>query len=770
MAPTEQPRYVSVRSVDIDGYGQSHGLDGFSAILGRAYSEIKAGSGILKNTQSVTWMSNFETCVTFRKVLPKGVSPSATVPTPYFSKGSAEESAALAILHSPAGMSEPHESELFMSIMGWLKEFMEAGQYDIRVVQVPVRSKQNHMAYVLTGNSYTALALQTDLESRLWTSGTFKPKVMRGTCRMVVPQQVETVHRRAEDVGIEGLVYSPQVLCWEKYERLKLPRVDGKHLAPSERELVEFLDAEPADATPEALPWINNMRRRVKHFGYGLDYTTRRIVSVKDLYSPSEGNKTGLPEGQSLPAIFRSLLTSLAAQGVLTEEEVGRFNQITVNEYPRGEGIHQHSDLHSVYGDTLLVVSLLSTAIIAFRKPTEGETGEQTVKHLFLEPGSAVVMRGESRFGYTHGIPLRKADYVDGLRLERGDRRISIIFREVLLPPRDCDCAYPQCCDARGGQYGSGAPLHSDVNTTTAPTSSAGDGAISKAVPFRVHEAETVANGGVDLPEVERIHVLDFYESSAEHFSRTRHSPWPAVQEYMANLAPYAVVLDAGCGNGRHLKCLPGGEAGAKDFVPLAGDISLNLAGISAGRGFFGMGLDHCNMNLRSNVCDHATSIAVLHHISTPERRLQALQELVRVLKVGGDALITVWAIEQDQQSRWRFEEKDMLVPWMVPREMLQENPSRNNETTKPSGTSGSSATSAEEREALAKAGRIKDFVKDPTGTLENANKVTLQRYCHLFEEGELEGLCRQLPNVELMRVFYDRSNWCVHLRKTVNA
>ena len=44
--------------------------------------------------------------------------------------------------------------------------------------------------------------------------------------------------------------------------------------------------------------------------------------------------------------------------------------------------------------------------------------------------------------------------------------------------------------------------------------------------------------------------------------------------------------------------------------------------------------------------------IAVLHHISTLERRLAMLAELARVLRCGGRALVTVWASEQEQPGK----------------------------------------------------------------------------------------------------------------------
>jgi ubiquinone/menaquinone biosynthesis C-methylase UbiE len=39
--------------------------------------------------------------------------------------------------------------------------------------------------------------------------------------------------------------------------------------------------------------------------------------------------------------------------------------------------------------------------------------------------------------------------------------------------------------------------------------------------------------------------------------------------------------------------------------------------------------------------------VAVIHHVATVERRVRALRELARVLRVGGRVMISVWAMEQ---------------------------------------------------------------------------------------------------------------------------
>ena len=39
---------------------------------------------------------------------------------------------------------------------------------------------------------------------------------------------------------------------------------------------------------------------------------------------------------------------------------------------------------------------------------------------------------------------------------------------------------------------------------------------------------------------------------------------------------------------------------------------------------------------------------------------------------------------------------------------------------------------------------------------------VVYQRYCHVYVEGELEGLVNKVDGLRLMQSYYDRSNWCV--------
>lgn len=39
-------------------------------------------------------------------------------------------------------------------------------------------------------------------------------------------------------------------------------------------------------------------------------------------------------------------------------------------------------------------------------------------------------------------------------------------------------------------------------------------------------------------------------------------------------------------------------------------------------------------------------------------------------------------------------------------------------------------------------------------------------RFYHVFEEGELEKMCKLLDNIEIVKSFYDQGNWCVIIKK----
>jgi SAM-dependent methyltransferase len=156
---------------------------------------------------------------------------------------------------------------------------------------------------------------------------------------------------------------------------------------------------------------------------------------------------------------------------------------------------------------------------------------------------------------------------------------------------------------------------------------------------------------------LEDAHVHEVYDAIAADFSLTRHTPWPKVCQFVRDLPPWSLVYDVGCGNGRYLQQ-------RTDIMSLALDRCGGFARLCLDSSLHAAQADCLNLPLRSSSCDALLSIAVLHHVSTPDRRAAAVLEMARVLVPGGVCCIHAWATEQGQESRRVFKGSDCLVPW----------------------------------------------------------------------------------------------------------
>lgn len=159
----------------------------------------------------------------------------------------------------------------------------------------------------------------------------------------------------------------------------------------------------------DTYPWRKDLKRRVQHYGYVYDYKRRTVD--RDMY---------LGE---LPDWSKPLVDIL-----LNHDDFGIHpDQMIINEYEPGQGIAHHIDCEPCFGDVIASFSLNSTCIMSFIH------AEHKGKHeLLLEPNSLLIMRGEARYDWKHGIPARKTDKFNGSIYAR-NRRISITFRKVIL-------------------------------------------------------------------------------------------------------------------------------------------------------------------------------------------------------------------------------------------------------------------------------------------------------------------------------------------------
>lgn len=156
--------------------------------------------------------------------------------------------------------------------------------------------------------------------------------------------------------------------------------------------------------------WLQDLKRRVQHYGYKYDYKRRNIdISLKVGELPLWANE--------LIAKFRkSKLISFPP------------DQLIVNEYLPGQGIASHIDCEPCFEDTIISLSLGSSCkmdFIKFNKP-------DLKKVIYLQPGSLLILNGEARYDWLHGIAGRKSDNVFGEKIIRS-RRVSLTFRKVIL-------------------------------------------------------------------------------------------------------------------------------------------------------------------------------------------------------------------------------------------------------------------------------------------------------------------------------------------------
>lgn len=144
---------------------------------------------------------------------------------------------------------------------------------------------------------------------------------------------------------------------------------------------------------------------------------------------------------------------------------------------------------------------------------------------------------------------------------------------------------------------------------------------------------------------LEEQHVRRVYDAIAWQWHGTRYKAWPRVVEFVRSLPHGSLVADLGCGNG---KLAP---ACAESGLAAVGcDFSSELVRIAAREmRMEALVADCLALPYRDASFDAALSIAVLHHISSVERRRALVSETMRVLRAGGVALFYAWALEQQE-------------------------------------------------------------------------------------------------------------------------
>ncbi|XP_068612791.1 alkylated DNA repair protein alkB homolog 8 [Brachionichthys hirsutus] len=589
-------------------------------------------------------------------------------------------------------------------------------------------------------------------------------------------------------------------------EEASIPFPDGlvlveEFVSPEEEALLlAAIDWSPADDDVTAQKALKH--RRVKHYGFEFRYDNNNVDKDKPL-------PASIPP-ECLPVLKRCVLNKHIS--VVPD-------QLTVNQYESGQGIPPHVDTHSAFEDTIMSLSLGAPSVMEFRHP------DGRLVPAVLPGRSLLVMTGESRYLWTHGITPRKFDVVPAshpqtptptmpdlrtrgdLTLRRRGTRTSFTFRKVRRGP--CRCAFPSVCDSQG------APPAPSPSLPSLPSSQG------------------------DAAHLEEEYVHRVYDAIASHFSSTRHSPWPRVCHFLSSLPPGGVLADVGCGNGKYL-------GGNPEVVAVGCDRSCALIQICVERGFQAFVSDALSVPLRTASCDACISIAVIHHFSTQERRLAAVTELLRLLKPGGRALVYVWAFEQEYNkrrskylkehpdksscsnsasgdscehqgrsgvhssrhledkrrtvdnmqgagkpndgklsvhtNRTAFDTQDLLVPWHlkegkrqgegVKKDIVKEQTKKTSGNTCASFSSAAMTTSGCSPDpgfGSISSGSSQESIISTKPETGSSSLPVFHRYYHVFQQGELEQLCGQLAGVKIQSSYHDQGNWCVILEKEMN-
>jgi len=197
----------------------------------------------------------------------------------------------------------------------------------------------------------------------------------------------------------------------------------------------------------DKLPWEEKKDYKcVKESNKGNPLALRRVQHYGVPFRRTINNPLDTPENNSLPEFSDIIVSKLHALGL---SETG-FDQLTVNDYPPMAGIVSHIDSHSAFEDCIAAISVGCGIAMRFIKRFPGERKIDQTAEIWLPANSLLVLRGEARYCWEHGISTRISDQV-GEQLVMRERRVSFTFRASKKEEK-CKCDFSSFCDNKTGK------------------------------------------------------------------------------------------------------------------------------------------------------------------------------------------------------------------------------------------------------------------------------------------------------------------------------
>ena len=563
-----------------------------------------------------------------------------------------------------------------------------------------------------------------------------------------------------DHVEVPGLVVVEDYLT-EDQEEVLLAALTGPDApwAPSQRNMSQ----------------TGAVKRLVQHYGYVFDYQTANVLRNRDESGADCPPMPQQEEERDPPSIQRrvdeghgwKVLADVIHQTRTHSFRIGsendhvsypNLNQLTVNHYKPGQGIGSDVDTPSAFGDGLMSISLNGGIVVEFRKVGS----EPPLKKLvYLPPRSLVLMSGPARYEWEHYIVTRRTDTYQGQVIPR-KLRVSLTLRTAI----SLDGREP-------------LPL---VESRAYPPIWGSDP--------RGQESHTPRGRGNRLatPATERDHVHAVYDAIATQWHHTRGKRGvlrPGATQILQRLPPGSMVADCGYGDGKYFPAIL--EAGNyvigtdisrplletafwKDTDPSSSSSSTmipDLRKVSPHREYLRdrpavLVADCMSIPLRDDSCDAAICIAVLHHLSTEDRRLRCVQELARIVRVGGLINIQAWALEQETTSRRRFAGTDVFVPFNAQPKYLDQTKMKKTPDTERAETTRNMEDGTKQKKSVAE---MYSEAYDKADYDDQKGLVVFQRYCHLYRKGEMEAIVERVDNVTLVESGYESGNYFVILQ-----